>query len=489
MRRLVAIVLAGLGALAAAQEVTVGSKRFTESYVLGEIAERVLQDAGFKVSHREGMGGTIILWQALRSGQIAAYPDYSGTIAEEILKRKDRPSLHQLREALRPMGIGLTESLGFEDKYAIAVLKEKAGSLGIATIGDLAKHPNLLPGLTPEFAERQDGWKALSAHYGLNLRAPRTIEHALGYSALLNGQTDLKDAYTTDAKLLDERLILLEDDREFFPRYDCVFLYRLDAPEKAIAALRTLEGTISREVMVALNAQAEETKDYALAAASYFGKEQERRARQEAEPLVGKIGRWTARHLQIAGLALLFAVLIGVPLGMAASRGGAFGGLILGFAGIVQTIPSLALLALLVPLPFFGIGMQTAVVALFLYSLLPIVRNTATGLRDIPAPVRESAAAMGLEPAAQMRKVFLPMASGAILAGISTSAVISVGTATLAALIGAGGLGEPIVSGLNLNDPGTILQGAIPAAVLAILVQGLFEGIERAVIPRGLRRR
>jgi osmoprotectant transport system permease protein len=145
------------------------------------------------------------------------------------------------------------------------------------------------------------------------------------------------------------------------------------------------------------------------------------------------------------------------------------------------------LLALLVPLPFFGISARTAIAALFLYGLLPIVRNTATGLQDIPRSLRESAIALGLEPGARLRKIFLPIASRSILGGIKTSAVINVGTATLAALIGAGGLGEPILSGLNLNDHVTILQGAIPAAVLALLVQGLFDLLDRVLIPKGLR--
>jgi osmoprotectant transport system permease protein len=176
-----------------------------------------------------------------------------------------------------------------------------------------------------------------------------------------------------------------------------------------------------------------------------------------------------------------------LPLGIAASRGGTLGHGILAIVGMIQTIPSLALLALLVPVPFLGISARTAIVALFLYGLLPIVRNTATGLQDIPPALRDSAVALGLEPGARLRKIYLPLASRTILAGIKTSAVINIGTATLAALIGAGGLGEPILSGLNLNDNATILEGAIPAALLALLVQGSFDLLDRFLIPRGLR--
>ncbi len=210
--------------------------------------------------------------------------------------------------------------------------------------------------------------------------------------------------------------------------------------------------------------------------------EQQHRAKRSS-----KLIRWTGRHLQLAGISLLLSILVGVPLGITASRGGAVGHAILSITSAVQTIPSLALLALLVPVPFFGISARTAIAALFLYGLLPIVRNTVTGLQDIAQPIRESAVALGLSASAQLRQIYLPMASRSILAGIKTSAVINIGTATLAALIGAGGLGEPIISGLNLNDHATILEGAIPAAILALLVQWSFDLLDRVLIPKGLR--
>jgi osmoprotectant transport system permease protein len=237
--------------------------------------------------------------------------------------------------------------------------------------------------------------------------------------------------------------------------------------------------------MIALNAEAEKTKDYTRAAASYFGSDAQRVAAEQTESLTAKILRLTGQHLTLVVVSLLAAIVVGIPLGVVAGRPGALSQIILSSVGIIQTIPSLALLALFIPL--LGIGATTAIVALFLYSLLPIVRNTATGLQDIPQPLRESAAALGLEPGAQLRKIFLPMASRSILGGIKTSAVINVGTATLAGLIGGGGYGELIQSGLNLNDNATILQGAIPAAVLALLVQFGFDALDRALIPKGLR--
>jgi osmoprotectant transport system permease protein len=470
----------------AAEEVTIGSKKFTESYVLGEIAKRQLSDAGFSAEHRQGMGGTIILWEALRGGQVDLYPEYTGTITQEILKRSDRPTLEQIAGELAKFGIGITRPLGFNNTYALVMTRTQAEKLRIRTISDLRGHWQFVFGLTHEFLDRQDGWRPLAQSYGLNPRSVIGIDHALGYDALASGQIDVKDAYSTDAKIAQYDLTVVEDDRHFFPRYDAVFLYRLGLDEKIVASLRALEGTIDEPAMIHLNAEAERTKDYGEAANLFFGPTTGSTS-SLGENFWHKLWRWTSRHLELAGLSLLLSILVGVPLGIWASRGGATGHLILGFAGIVQTIPSLALLALLVPLPFFGISVRTAITALFLYGLLPIVRNTATGLQDIPRGLRESAVALGLTPRSQLLQIYLPMASRSILAGIKTSAVINVGTATLAALIGAGGLGEPILSGLNLNDHATILQGAIPAAILALLVQWLFDFLDRVLIPKGLR--
>jgi osmoprotectant transport system permease protein len=470
----------------AADPVIIGSKKFTESYVLGEIAERMLSNAGIAAEHRQGMGGTIILWQALRGGQIDVYPEYTGTIVQEVLKTDRQLNIAEIRDALGKFGIGITEPLGFNNTYALVMRRSQAEKLGLRRISDLRAHRELKFGLTHEFLDRQDGWRPLADRYQLNPQNVTGIDHALGYAALNNGSIDVKDAYSTDAKISEYQLFTLEDDAEFFPRYDAVFLYRLSLARSTIAALSKLEGTIDEAKMIRLNAEAERTKDYGRAASLYFSGG----ARSTiffGESFPHKLARWTARHLELAGFSLLLSVIVGVPLGIWASRGGAVGHLILGFAGVVQTIPSLALLALLVPLPFFGISARTAIAALFLYGLLPIVRNSATGLQDIAQPIRDSATALGLSPDARLRKIYLPIASRSILGGIKTSAVINIGTATLAALIGAGGLGEPILSGLNLNDHATILQGAIPAALLALLVQWAFDLLDRVVIPKGLR--
>jgi osmoprotectant transport system permease protein len=485
-RYLVATLLCVSLAAASANPITIGSKKFTESYVLGEIARRAITNAGIAAEHRQGMGGTIILWQALRGGQIDVYPEYTGTIAQEILKSDQQLSLNEIRQALEKFGVGTTEPLGFNNTYALVMRRSEAQRLGIRTVSDLRKHPELKLGLTHEFLDRRDGWQPLRERYGLPQQNVIGIDHALGYAALANSSIDVKDAYSTDARIEENDLVVLEDDLRFFPKYDAVFLFRLSTAPAAIAALHKLEGTLDGRRMTRLNAEAERTKNYTAAANLYF--EGNGRSQNFAgESLTHKLVRWTLRHLELAGFSLLLSVIIGIPLGIVASRGGVIGHGILGVASVVQTIPSLALLALLVPLPFFGISVRTAVAALFLYGLLPIVRNTASGLQDIPRSLRESAVALGLSPLTRLLEIYLPMASRSILSGIKTSAVINIGTATLAALIGAGGLGEPILSGLNLNDHATILEGAIPAALLALLVQWFFDVLDRVLIPKGLR--
>ncbi len=446
-----------------------------------------MTDAGIPAEHRQGMGGTIILWEALRGGQIDAYPEYTGTIATEILKSDSTLSLDQIRNALEKVGVGMTAPLGFNNTYALVMRRSEAQRLGIRTISDLQRYPELKFGLTHEFLERQDGWRPLRQRYGLPQQNIIGIDHALGYSALANGSIAVKDAYSTDAKIEQNDLFVLEDDLHFFPKYEAVFLFRSSTRADAIAALRRLEGTLDETRMIRLNAEAERTKNYATAANLYF----ERSARSTQQPrMILFRASWRAGHFAISSwldFRCCFQSLSGFRLALSRVAAVLIGHVILGFAGVVQTIPSLALLALLVPLPFFGISIRTAIAALFLYGLLPIVRNTATGLQDIPRSLRESAVALGLSPIARLWEVYLPMASRSILSGIKTSAVINIGTATLAALIGAGGLGEPIISGLSLNDHVTILEGAIPAAVLALLVQWCFDLLDRVLIPKGLR--
>jgi osmoprotectant transport system permease protein len=443
---------------------------------------------------------------------VDAYPEYTGTILEVILKdtpgapRRDARGavdLDSLNAALATRGLAVGRPLGFNDGYGLAVTRSTAERLGLARISDLARHPGLRFGLTHEFLGRADGWPGLAAHYGLDARRTRTrgLQHELAWEALRRGAIDVTDVYTTDAWIGALDLVVLPDDRVFFPRYDAVILHRRDLARRAprvLAAWRRLEGTIDEATMIGANAQVVLGKrPYAEAAQALLARVDslapagapERTAGAGATPATaGGRGFPLApllRHLELVAVALAVSILVGVPLGILATRARVVSALVLGGAGVLQTIPSLALLAFLVPL--LGIGVRPALAALFLYGLLPIVRNTFTGLTTIPPAQVEVAHALGLTPRARLFRVFLPLASPTILAGIRTSAVISVGNATLAALIGAGGLGEPILSGIQLRDPGLILQGALPAAGLALLVEGLFAGLERRWVPRGLR--
>lgn len=478
---------------APADELVVGSKRFTESYILGEIAARTAQAAGQPSVHRQGLGNTAILFEALRAGSVHVYPDYTGTVARELLKT-EATDLDTLNRGLAPLGLGVAVRLGFDNTYALALPEARAQTLGTRTIGDLAAHPDLRFGLSHEFLQRSDGWPGLQRTYRLP-QAPRGLDHGLAYEAIAAGQIDVMDIYSTDAKIARYALQVMQDDKRYFPEYAAVFVYRLEVPEKfpqAWAALRRLEGRIDAPAMIAMNAQAElEGRAFSAIADGFLSAQGKvgpaAQTRNWLALLFGAdFWRLTGQHLLLVFVSLAGAVLVGVPLGIWAVRQPRLAPPILAAISVIQTVPSLALLAFLIPV-LGTIGTLPALVALFLYSLLPIVRNTHSGLHDIAPQLHESAQALGLPAGARLRLVELPLAARSILAGVKTSAVINVGTATIAAFIGAGGYGERIVTGLALNDNGMLLAGAVPAAVLALLVQALFDGLDRWLISPGLR--
>jgi len=480
---------------AAARPWRVGSKAFTESVVLAEIAVQLARAAGADASHRAGLGGTRLLWDALLHDQLDAYPEYTGTLAEEVLPSA-RPAgttgagQQWLATALAAHGVGVVGPLGFNNSYALGVKRAVASRLGLHTISDLRAHPDLRYGFSSEFMNRADGWPLLRARYGLAPGDVKGLDHDLAYRGLASDALDVTDLYSTDPEIQRDALVVLQDDRGVFPRYDAVLLYRLDSGRRApevLEAWQRLRGRIDAAAMAAMNARVkiDRVPERQVAAAflqTTFG----------LAPAAGPApSRWravvhhTGRHLMLVGLSLLAAILVAVPLGIVATRWRRPGQALLALVGLVQTIPSLALLVFMIPL--LGIGPAPALVALFLYSLLPIVRNTHAGLVGIPPALRESATALGLPRGAILHRIELPLASPLILAGIKSAAIINVGTATLGALVGAGGLGEPIFTGIRLDDLALIMEGAVPASALALLVQGLFELIERLVVPRGLR--
>ena len=456
-----------------ADTVKVGSKRFTESYILGEILARAARG-----EHRPGLGNTAILYEALRGGAIDAYPEYTGTIAREILKTEQNLDLTQLNERLLPLGLAVSVPLGFSNSYALGT------RLPLRTISELAKHGAARIGLSHEFLGRRDGWPGLKQAYGLP-QTPRGLDHGLAYEALAAGELDVIDLYSTDAKIERYRIMVLEDDRHYFPSYEAVLLYRADVPDRfpdAFAAWKKLEGKISNPTMVRLNAGAEIDKvPFAQVAAEFLGGETGKSRRSLWSAVFAPdFGRLLAQHLTLVFASLAAAILVGVPLGMVAARRRLLEQPVLLATGLIQTVPSLALLAFLIPLTG-AIGVWPALIALFLYALLPITRNAHAGLVQVPRGLVQSGTALGLTPPQILRYVKLPLALPTIMAGIKTSAVINVGTATIAAFIGAGGFGERISQGLALNDHAVMLAGALPAAALALAVHGLFEAIERSL--------
>ena len=188
----------------------------------------------------------------------------------------------------------------------------------------------------------------------------------------------------------------------------------------------------------------------------------------------------TSQHLALVATAMSIAIAIGVPLGILLTRRAKWRGPVLGVANIFQTIPSLALFGFLIPIPFIGgIGPRTAIVALVLYALLPILRNTLAGIMGVDPAVRESAVAMGMTASQILRQVEIPLAARTILAGIRVATVTTVGTATIAAAIGGGGLGVFIFRGVASVDPVQILAGALPAALIALVSDGGLGWVER----------
>jgi len=478
--------LAALLLAAPAQAETVGSKKFTEGVILGEVARLALDRAGVPATHRRELGGSRILWDALKAGDIDIYPDYTGTLRFEILSGQHLADDAALPRALAAQGLAMSQPIGFSNGYALTMRADVAKRLGITSISDLATHRDLKIALSNEFVDRQDGWPALSRAYGLTGLKVRGIDHDLAYRALAANQIAVTDAYTTDAEIAAYDLVVLRDDKDFFPRYDAVFVYRAGLSSQAVTALDGLAGSIDEAHMRDLNRRV--TMDgltETAAARIALGENAGPAAERSGDGRWKRIASRTWEHLWLVAVALAAALVVALPLGIVASRNPRLGALVVSATGLLQTIPSLALFVILIPL--LGIGAAPTIAALFLYSLLPIVRNTHAGLTGVAPALLDSADALGLSRAARLRRIELPLALPTIMAGIRTAAVIAVGLATLGAIIGAGGYGQPILTGIRLNDTGLILEGAIPAAVMALIIEGLFHALQIAVTPQGLR--
>ncbi|MGB5347237.1 MAG: glycine betaine ABC transporter substrate-binding protein [Woeseia sp.] len=487
MRRrswLIAVLLL-TSAAAPASDVIVGGKNFTENYILSEIAAQLLEARGFDVQRRMGLNGTKIVYEALANDAVQVYPEYTGTITEVILRQPELRDLGEIRAALADIDLTLLDPLGFNNSYAIAVSESFARRENISRISDLRGRAELRVALPHEFLQRPDGWPGLTQRYGLRLAA-RGIEHSLAYSAMDEGKIDVTAVYTTDGEIERSQLRVLEDDLNYFPRYLAAFLANASLSAAAKDVLTQLSGRIDEPRMRALNLQAlDPAVSIAEVATGFLLDEGLVTAAAAKSSILPQLLRNTQRHLKLTGLALLFAIIAGVGIAVSVHRHRGLSNAFLYITGLLQTIPSIALLALMIPL--VGVGQKPAIIALFLYSLLPIARSTITAMHAIPPAYRQVAAAMAMTRTQELRYVLLPLSMPHVLAGIRTAAIICIGTATLAAFIGAGGLGDPIVTGLALNDGSLILQGAIPAAGLAILTELFFGGIERWLVVPHMR--
>jgi osmoprotectant transport system permease protein len=507
--------------------VVVASKPFAESYILAEMFAQVLEARGIAVRRRLGLGATAIAFAALRAGDIDVYPEYTGTGLVAILGEKP-PS--NGGEAFRRVsiefrarwGVRWLPPLGFQNTTAIAVRRATADSLHLATLSDLARvSRSLVGGFSPDFLGRPDGLPGLERAYGLHMGQTRALLQAVKYRALAAREVDVIDGYGTDGQIARYDLVVLADDKHFFPPYDAAPLvsrHLADDRPDAVAALSELGGMLDEAHMRALNRRVEvDGEDAAVVAHDALASlglvpdtvRPAPAATASAGARVGGTGagagaassrslpaylwshryataRQTLRHLLLVVLSLGGGILVAVPLGLWLERVRRSAEGVIRAVGLLQTLPSIALLAFMIPV--LGIGVGPAVVALFLYSLYPIVRNTYSGVRDADPVAVDAARALGMTDAQVLTRVRLPLAAPVIMAGIRTAAVIDVGTATLAAFIGAGGLGDPIVAGLALSDTNMILSGAIPAALLALVVDGTLSLAEGVVRPRGLSR-
>ena len=516
-----ALLLVALGAVAfarqpqtpaAARPVVVGSKPFGESYLLAELFAQMLEARGVPVTRRFGLGGTEIVFPALRQGDIDVFPEYTGSGLLVILKAppvSDPAVVFDTisREFARQFDVRWLAPLGFENTYAMSVRTELAQRLGLRTLSDFAKvSGQMRAGFTADFIGLPDGLPGLRTAYGLAPKTVSALAPAVKYQALVAGDVDIIDAYSTDGMLSRYPLTVLEDDRHFFPPYDAAAVVRgALARERpaAVAALAELSGRLDVTRMRALNARVEVNGE-AIATVAHdaltelglvsgpgpadapvTAREDVSLARYLWERRAAIVAM-SGRHLWLAGVSLAAAILVGLTGGVALSRTRWAEPVTRG-VGLLQTVPGIALLAFM--LPVLGIGTAPAIAALFLYSLYPIVRNTVTGVREADRSAIAAAEALGMTPWQVLTWVRVPLAMPVIMAGVRTAGVINVGTATLAAFVGGGGLGDPIVSGLALADSRMVLSGAIPAAVLAVLVDVSLAGAQTWLTPPALRRR
>ncbi|HNP60315.1 MAG TPA: glycine betaine ABC transporter substrate-binding protein [Nitrospirales bacterium] len=494
----------------ASDTIVVGSKNFMESRLLAEMFAQLIEArTELTVTRRLGLAGTQVCFEALKTGGIDLYPEYTGTGLVTILGEppmNDRVSVlnHVRTEFLHRWDIWWMAPLGFDNSYALALRRDQAQTLGLRTISDLTHvAPQMKAGFGYEFIQREDGLVGLNQSYGLQFQEVIGMQQTLKYQATDKGEVDILDVYTTDGRLAVYDFVVLKDDRHFFPPYEAAALVRGEIlnrhPElgKVINLLtNALDLPHMRELNLRIQEQGEPVPQVAHSALRALnlvaGNHTQPDASADSSDSIfsymwakrSNLAMRTGEHLGLSGFGLFLGILVAIPLGLALEQWRKGAETIIRIVGMLQTIPSIALLAFMIPI--FGVGALPAIMALWMYSLFPILRNTYSGLRDAAPNVVETGRALGMTEWQILRTIRLPLAAPTIMAGIRTSAIWTVGTATLAAFIGAGGLGVPIVAGLQLADVNLILSGALPATVLALTVDGVLGRVEQWARPRGL---
>jgi osmoprotectant transport system permease protein len=492
--------------------VRIGAKNFTEEQILGEMMAQTLEaHTSLAVERHFQLGGTQLAFEALRGGAIDMYPEYTGTGFVTILKEAaptDRAEARRIVDARfrARFGIAWLPTFGFDDTHVLAVRADDPRLAVVKTISDLARRPDLRLGITHEFMDRADGMMGLAERYGIQV-SDEVVSHldpGLLYEAIASGRVNAIVVYSTDARIAHYGLRLLKDDRAYFPPYEAAPLATLDLlarhPE-VVGAMDRLHQIATEDDMRTMSYAVDVAGEDAASVVTDFlfqrGIVPEATVRGRVASRASflpyfwdnraYVAQLMARHLLLTLVALFVATVVGTGFGFAVARHERLAAFVFPIVGTFQTVPSLALLGFLVPI--VGIGVGPALIALFFYALLPIVRSTHAGIRSVDPRLCDVGRGLGLSDGQILRHIEIPLALPTILSGVRTSAVILVGTATLASLVGAGGLGDPIFRGLSNVKAATILLGAIPAAVLALALDRVLGLVERFVVSPGLRRR
>jgi osmoprotectant transport system permease protein len=510
MRKIFLIIITLFSSLLfAAEPIIVGSKNFSESIILAEIVSLVLeQKYHLPVVRKFALGGTKVAFDALNTGDIDVYPDYTGTGYVMILgmdQERDPDKIFEIvsKEFKERYGIVWSPSIGFNNTYALAVKADDLRFKGINKSSQLSgKVQDYKFGTPHEFMERKDGYNRFSEVYSLNFHQNNivSLDSGLTYEAINSDQVDLIMSYSTDGRIKAFNLKLITDDKNFFPPYYASLMAKEETLDKH-PALKEVFGLmndfISEDEIIEMNDQVDRFKMEPRVVANNF-LIQEGILKGELKNKNTKTGffqyaynkrkylwKLLKEHLGLSIGALLIAFVVSLPVGILLTRKPSLGKVIFPLVNTIQTIPSLALLGFLIP--FIGIGFIPAILALFLYSLLPLIRNTYIGILGVDRSYIEASRGIGLNNWQVLTKVEIPLALPVILTGLRTATVIVIGTTTIAALVGAGGFGDPIFRGVATVNSNLILLGAIPAALLAILMDKLIGVLEVILVSKGIR--